>query len=141
MNRNEALAVTIQELLGGEPQKEVARRAGIPESVFSLYKRGRRYPKDDNKERLAEGLGVTLDQFNEYEWENLRRKQDGNASSENVDSQLSEMLRAVDGVHDAELRKILCDLSTVACDPSAKTHQFKAVTRRLVSHFTTRSEN
>jgi hypothetical protein len=104
MDRNEALAITIQELLGEEPQKIIAERAGIPESVFSLYKRGRRYPKDGNKERLAQGLGVTIDQFNELEWENLKRLRGITAGEEGGDTVPSGGIRGGDTVPSGGIR-------------------------------------
>ncbi|HRC88171.1 MAG TPA: helix-turn-helix transcriptional regulator [Thermoanaerobaculia bacterium] len=57
------LGQSIAALRGGRTQVELARRAGIDPATWSLYERGRRMPRPHALEKLAEALGVSVQQL------------------------------------------------------------------------------
>ncbi|HEX2253710.1 MAG TPA: helix-turn-helix transcriptional regulator [Thermoanaerobaculia bacterium] len=51
----------MERLRGDRTQREVARRAGIHRTTWSSYESGSRLPSRRSQEKIANGLGRTLD--------------------------------------------------------------------------------
>ena len=64
------LASAIKKLRDGRPQKEVAEKAGFDSSTWSVYEKGKRLPRDQDRfEQIARGLGCTVERLDEIIWE------------------------------------------------------------------------
>jgi transcriptional regulator with XRE-family HTH domain len=64
------LASAIKKLRAGRPQKDIAERAGFDSSTWSVYEKGKRLPRDQDRfEQIARGLGCTLERLDEVIWE------------------------------------------------------------------------
>lgn len=48
------IGATLRKLRGGRTQEEVAKAVGISTSTLCMYETGKRIPKDEIKERLAD---------------------------------------------------------------------------------------
>lgn len=68
------LAAAIKKLRGGRTQKEVAQRAGIDETAWSLYENEARQPTLRSLEKIALGLGCTVSRLEEEIWEARKRR-------------------------------------------------------------------
>lgn len=68
------LAAAIKKLRGGRTQKEVAQRAGIDETAWSLYENEGRQPTLRSLEKVAYGLGCTVTRLEEEIWEARNRR-------------------------------------------------------------------
>lgn len=68
------LAAAIKKLRGGRTQKEVAQRAGIDETAWSLYENEARQPTLRSLEKVAHGLGCTVTRLEEEIWEARNRR-------------------------------------------------------------------
>jgi transcriptional regulator with XRE-family HTH domain len=73
MDDTVAQGVAIKRLRGSRSQTEVARRAGIPRSVWNRYERGKRLATEDARRKIALGLGCTLLELEREIWE-VRQK-------------------------------------------------------------------
>jgi transcriptional regulator with XRE-family HTH domain len=70
MRDSKDLASAIRKLRGARLQKEAAEKAGLDSSTWSVYEKGRRLPRDqDRVEQIARGLGCTLERLDEVIWE------------------------------------------------------------------------
>lgn len=64
------LASAIRKLRGGRSQKDVAEKAGFDSSTWSVYEKGGRLPRNQDRfEQIARGLGCTLERLDEVIWE------------------------------------------------------------------------
>jgi transcriptional regulator with XRE-family HTH domain len=69
------LASAIKQLRGDRSQKEVAAKAEIDQSTWSLYEAGEREPRTQTRfEQIARGLGCTPERFEEVIWEHRNRR-------------------------------------------------------------------
>ncbi len=68
------LAAAIKKLRGGRTQKEVAQRAGIDETAWSLYENEGRQPTLKSLAKVAHGLGCTMARLEEEIWEARNRR-------------------------------------------------------------------
>jgi transcriptional regulator with XRE-family HTH domain len=69
------LASAIKQLRGGRSQKEVAEKAEIDPSTWSLYEAGERGPRTQERfEQIARGLGCTPARFEEVVWEHRNKR-------------------------------------------------------------------
>jgi transcriptional regulator with XRE-family HTH domain len=64
------LARAITKLRGERSQKELAEKAGFDSSTWSVYEKGDRLPRhQDRFVQIARGLGCTLERLDEVIWE------------------------------------------------------------------------
>lgn len=69
------LASAIKQLRGDRSQKEVAEKAGIDPSTWSLYEAGERVPRNWERFRqIAYGLGCTPERLEEVIWEHRNKR-------------------------------------------------------------------
>lgn len=73
MDDKVAQSVAIKRLRGSRSQTEVARRAGIPRSVWNRYERGKRLATEEARRKIARGLGCTLLELEREMWD-VRQK-------------------------------------------------------------------
>ena len=60
---NQVIAKRLKQLRGKVPQQTVARAIGIRQSTYAMYETGRRVPGDENKRRLAQYHGKTVQEI------------------------------------------------------------------------------
>lgn len=64
------LARAIRKLRGGRSQKDLAEKAGFDSSTWSVYEKGDRLPRhQDRFVQIARALGCTLERLDEVIWE------------------------------------------------------------------------
>jgi len=69
------LASAIKQLRGTRSQKEVAEKADIDPSTWSLYEAGKQGPRTQERfEQIARGLGCTPERFEEVIWEHRNQR-------------------------------------------------------------------
>lgn len=61
----EDLGTAMTTLRGEKTQKDCAKRAGLDRPNWNQYEKGNLFPKADNIERIAQGLGVEVVDFAE----------------------------------------------------------------------------
>lgn len=130
MNKKEALGRAIEQLLGDETQAAVARRAGLTETEISLYKTGQRYPQEKNRAKLATGLGCTLKQLDNLEWQYRTGTVDGLEIELNGENVL--LLDGLDKIEDPHLRAMLEDTSMAVRHIAAFSDSIRTIFRRMV---------
>lgn len=59
----EDIGEAMSALRGGETQKECADRAGLDRASWNQYENGKAFPKHENIQRIAQGLGVEVADF------------------------------------------------------------------------------
>jgi transcriptional regulator with XRE-family HTH domain len=70
------LGRALRRLRGGLSQAEAARRSAIDASNWSRYERGRQQPQASQVQRIAAGLGVSVEELERaLEWERQNRLQ------------------------------------------------------------------
>jgi transcriptional regulator with XRE-family HTH domain len=70
------LGRALRRLRGGLSQAEAARRSAIDASAWSRYERGRQQPQASQVQRIAAGLGVSVEELESaIEWERQNRLQ------------------------------------------------------------------
>jgi transcriptional regulator with XRE-family HTH domain len=85
------LASAIRKLRGHRSQKEVAERAGLDSSTWSVYEKGMRLPRNQDRfEQLARGLDCTLERLDETIWE-CRNERVGKEQAQAVRPTLAPM--------------------------------------------------
>ena len=57
------VAIALKQLRGSRSQAAVARAAGIDATVWNLYEKGQRLPREKSYPKIAEGLGCTVYQL------------------------------------------------------------------------------
>lgn len=57
---NEIVAKRLVELRGDRSQRDVAEVLGITQAAYAMYETGKRTPRDDKKEKLANYYGVSV---------------------------------------------------------------------------------
>lgn len=60
MTRPEQIGIRLKALRNGKPSREVANAVNISTSALHMYESGRRVPRDEVKERLAEYYGASV---------------------------------------------------------------------------------
>ena len=132
MNKRQALTKVIEQLLGEETQVAVAKRAGLTQTEISLYKKGKRYPMEKNRVKLAKGFRCTLKQLDALEW---KFRTEG--PEERVDPGIdSRRLTGVDGakIADPHLRQLFEEVSLASYHASALTENVSSINEKLIAY-------
>jgi transcriptional regulator with XRE-family HTH domain len=137
MNKRQALRKVIEHLIGNETQAAIGRRGGLTGTEISLYKMGRRYPTEKNREKLAKGLRCSLQQLDALEWQ-YRTSEDSEEAE--IPERLvvpRERLTEFDSseIADPELREIFETFSMASHHAAALSDSMLAVTKKLMAHF------